>query len=52
LTSFLPLLFFAVVLTLLYERTNVLLAPIISHAFFNAVNFGLLLLQPELLQWN
>ena len=33
-----PLTFFALVLTLLYERTRSLLAPIVAHASFNAVN--------------
>jgi membrane protease YdiL (CAAX protease family) len=38
LAALLPLTFFAIVLTLLYERTRSLLAPIIAHAGFNAVN--------------
>ncbi len=38
LMSFLPLTIFAVVLTLLYESTNNLLAPITAHAVFNAGN--------------
>jgi membrane protease YdiL (CAAX protease family) len=45
LATFLPLTFLAVVLTLLYERTNNLLAPIMVHSLFNAANFGLLYLQ-------
>lgn len=36
--TLLPLTFFALVLTLLYERTRSLLAPIVAHASFNAVN--------------
>jgi membrane protease YdiL (CAAX protease family) len=36
--AFVPLTFFALVLTLLYERTQSLLAPIVAHAGFNAVN--------------
>lgn len=36
--SLVPLTFFALVLTLLYERTRSLLAPIVAHASFNAVN--------------
>lgn len=36
--AFVPLTFFALVLTLLYERTRSLLAPIVAHASFNAVN--------------
>ena len=39
LTVFLPLLVLSVALTLLYERTNNLLAPIFAHALFNGVNF-------------
>lgn len=37
--TFLPLLVLALLLTLLYEKTNNLLAPITAHAAFNAVNF-------------
>jgi membrane protease YdiL (CAAX protease family) len=44
LATFVPLLVLALVLTALYERTDNLLAPIIAHAMFNAVNFGTLLL--------
>ena len=36
---FVPLTVLAIFLTFLYETTNNLLAPIITHAFFNAVNF-------------
>ncbi len=36
LTAFLPLMLFAIVLTLLYEKTNNLLACIIAHSLFNA----------------
>lgn len=35
----LPLTFLAVILSLLYETTNNLLAPILAHALFNAVNY-------------
>jgi len=45
--SFLPLTLFAVVLTLLYEKTDTLLAPIVSHSIFNAVNFGIFILYPN-----
>jgi len=38
--AFVPLTFFALVLTLLYERTRSLLAPIIAHACFNGINLG------------
>jgi len=42
LLTFVPLVVLAVVLTLLYERTNNLLAPITAHALFNAMNFMIL----------
>ncbi|HVV71638.1 MAG TPA: CPBP family intramembrane glutamic endopeptidase [Verrucomicrobiae bacterium] len=47
LISFIPLTLLAVALTLLYERTDNLLAPITTHALFNAVNFALLYLPEE-----
>ena len=37
--SFLPLLLLALLLVWLYERTANLLAPIVAHALFNALNF-------------
>jgi membrane protease YdiL (CAAX protease family) len=40
--TLLPLLVLSLLLTLLYERTANLLAPIAAHAFFNALNFGML----------
>lgn len=43
--TFLPLVFFAVVLAFLYEYTDNLLTPIITHASFNAANFGWLLFE-------
>jgi membrane protease YdiL (CAAX protease family) len=45
LMNFLPLFLLAVVLTLLYEKTNNLVAPIAAHSLFNAVNFIMLLVQ-------
>jgi CAAX protease family protein len=42
----LPLTFLAVVLTLLYETTDNLLAPILTHSIFNFVNFFWVILQP------
>lgn len=48
LAAFLPLLVLAVVLTLLYEHTGNLLAPIVAHALFNGLNFAELLLQDRL----
>jgi len=47
LISFIPLTLLAVALTLLYERTDNLLAPITTHALFNGVNFALLYLPEE-----
>jgi membrane protease YdiL (CAAX protease family) len=49
LMTFVPLTFLAMILVLLYERTQTLLAPIILHSAFNAVNFVLLLLQKNTL---
>jgi membrane protease YdiL (CAAX protease family) len=43
LATFVPLAFLAVVLTLLYEHTGNLLAPIMAHVLFNALNFATLL---------
>ena len=42
LATFVPLAVLAVALTLLYERTGNLLAPITAHALFNGFNFTLL----------
>jgi membrane protease YdiL (CAAX protease family) len=41
--TFIPLLFLGVILIFLYETTENLLAPIITHALFNAANFALLI---------
>lgn len=45
-----PLFVLGMLLTLLYERTNNLLAPITAHATFNALNFLLFYLSPWLKQ--
>ena len=42
LVTFVPLLVLALGLTLVYERTDNLLAPITAHALFNAMNFVIL----------
>jgi len=42
LVTFVPLLVLALGLTLVYERTDNLLAPITAHALFNAMNFTIL----------
>lgn len=47
LMTFVPLTFFAIVVTLLYEKTDTLLAPIVSHALFNATNFMIFILFPN-----
>ena len=43
LVIFVPLIVLAIFLTFLYETTNNLLAPILTHSFFNAVNYFYLL---------
>lgn len=43
-----PLTFVALMFTLLYEKTNNLLAPILAHSFFNAVNFAILIFEKDL----
>jgi membrane protease YdiL (CAAX protease family) len=42
LVTFIPLVAFALGLTVLYERTDNLWGPIIAHALFNAMNFVIL----------
>lgn len=49
--TFLPLTVLALVLTWLYERTANLLAPIMTHALFNAMNFVLLLFGESIEEW-
>jgi membrane protease YdiL (CAAX protease family) len=44
LVTFVPLAVLALLLTALYERTNNLLAPIMAHVLFNALNFAMLLM--------
>jgi membrane protease YdiL (CAAX protease family) len=50
LATLLPLLTLSVALTLLYEKTNNLLAPIVAHALFNAINFLRLFSSEHLVQ--
>ncbi|MGZ4964026.1 MAG: CPBP family intramembrane glutamic endopeptidase [Limisphaerales bacterium] len=45
--TFVPLAFFGMVLVLLYESTDNLLAPIAAHSMFNFANFLLLLFQEQ-----
>jgi membrane protease YdiL (CAAX protease family) len=42
--TFVPLLVFSLILTVLYEKTDNLLAPITAHALFNGMNFMMLYL--------
>lgn len=48
LVIFIPLVFLGVVLTWLYERTDSLLTPIVTHAVFNTTNFLMLIYQDDL----
>ncbi|MCL5097413.1 MAG: CPBP family intramembrane metalloprotease [Candidatus Omnitrophica bacterium] len=43
--AFIPLVFVALMLTLLYETTNNLLAPIVAHSLFNLTNLFLLIFE-------
>jgi uncharacterized protein len=43
--TFVPLAALALVLTALYEWTDNLLAPVMAHVLFNALNFAMLLVQ-------
>jgi membrane protease YdiL (CAAX protease family) len=42
----LPLMFLAIVWTLLYESTDNLLAPVVAHSIFNFANYFLVVIQP------
>jgi membrane protease YdiL (CAAX protease family) len=48
--TFLPLLFFAMLLVYLYESLQSLLAPMAAHALFNAANFFFLLFGDQITQ--
>jgi len=48
LVIFIPLVFLGFVLTWLYEQTDSLLTPIMTHAVFNATNFFMLVYQNDL----
>ena len=48
LMTFIPLTFLSLVLVWLYERTDALLAPVLTHAFFNTVNFLMFIYQDKL----
>jgi membrane protease YdiL (CAAX protease family) len=49
--TLLPLTVLAIALCKLYDRTGRLLAPVLAHATFNAINFILFLNRDALLQW-
>jgi membrane protease YdiL (CAAX protease family) len=51
LMTFVPLTLFAVVMVLLYEKTDTLLAPILAHALFNLSNFLLFLYEEPVQRW-
>lgn len=48
--AFLPLVFFAIILTMLYEETGNLLTPIVAHSCFNTANFVMLLVAKQFTQ--
>lgn len=48
LATFVSLMFLAVALTLLYEETDNLLAPVMAHGVFNGVNYAILISLPHL----
>jgi membrane protease YdiL (CAAX protease family) len=48
LMTFVPLTFLAMVLVFVYEKTDKLIAPIVTHALFNAVNFFSFIYETEL----
>lgn len=52
LLAFVPMTFLSIALVWLYERTGNLLAPILTHVLFNAVNFALLIAAPDWLKMN
>ena len=49
--TFIPLFVFGVILVWIYERTDTLLAPILTHASFNTINFLIFINQPQIEQW-
>ena len=46
----LPLTVLAVILVWLYEKTGSIIAPVLMHAAFNAVNFAMIKLLPQITQ--
>jgi membrane protease YdiL (CAAX protease family) len=51
LVNLLPLTLLAMVLVLVYEKTDKLIAPMVTHAFFNSVNFFTFIYQAEVERW-
>jgi membrane protease YdiL (CAAX protease family) len=51
LLTFVPLTMLAIILALLYDRADHLMAPILTHSLFNAVNFFLYLNREEVTRW-
>ena len=51
LPTFVPLFVFGLILVWVYERTDMLLAPILTHATFNTINFLLFVNQSQIEQW-
>ena len=51
LMTFVPLTIFAIILALLYDKTDNLLAPITTHSVFNATNFFLYIYREDLSRW-
>lgn len=51
LLTFVPLTVLAIILTLLYEKADNLMAPIVAHSLFNAANFILYLNREEATRW-
>jgi membrane protease YdiL (CAAX protease family) len=49
--TFIPLFFFALVMVALYEKSGRLIAPIVAHSCFNAVNFFVFIYQDEIGHW-
>ena len=51
LLTFVPLAVLAIILALLYDKADHLMAPIVTHSLFNAANFFLYLYQDEAWRW-
>jgi membrane protease YdiL (CAAX protease family) len=49
--TFVPLFVFGLILIWIYERTDTLFAPILTHATFNTINFLLFINQAQVEQW-